>query len=78
MRYFSCTVYVAVPEQEYRDWSEGADETFHLARVVNDVGGYDPKLPAVHPAVHLVLYKEISLKMFKGGRGETITKRGGV
>lgn len=79
MRYFACTVYVAIPNFEYKDWSEGADETFNLARAVNDAGGYDPKsIKYVDTTAHLVQHQEISAKMFKGGRGEIITEEGGV
>jgi hypothetical protein len=79
MRYFACTVYVAIPNFEYKEWSEGSDETFNLARAVNDAGGFTPndiKYPLI--TSHLVNYTEISPKMFKGGRGETITSGGGV
>lgn len=79
MRYFSCIVYVAIPESEYKDWSEHSDETFNLARAVNDAGGYTPNdLDYPEITAHLVNHQEISRKMFKGGRGETITKEGGV
>lgn len=79
MIYFQCTVYVAVPNLEYKDWSEHSDETFNLARAVGDAGGYNPNsIKYVDTTCHLVAHQEISAKLFRAGRGEIITSEGGV
>lgn len=78
MRYFVCTVYVAVPDQEHKTWSEGADETFNLANAVNDVGGYGKSLKYDKVTCHLADHHEVRGDEFRVMRGKTITADGGI
>ena len=79
MRYFSCTVLVAVPDRIHKDWSDGGDEGFHLQATVNDAGGYNPRSIKYHDtAAHLTTCERMTGAEFKKARNKGCWPEGGV
>lgn len=66
MRSFYVNVLIEFSDEEHKDWSEGADETFGIAR----------KLDAQTNGVHILDYHEVeNNQVYKYG---VLTEEGGV
>lgn len=79
MRYYKCTVLVAVPESELGGDFDGGDEGFLLQDAVNDAGGYTKRsVKYTKTTVHLGNSDSISGKEFKKLRDNQCWPEGGV
>lgn len=81
MRYYKCTVLVAVPESELGGDFDGGDEGFLLQAAVNDAGGYAPRSTTyLKTTVHLIDegFTSLSGEEFKKARNAGCWAEGGV
>lgn len=80
MRYYKCTVLIAVPDSKLSGDFDGGDEGFLLQAAVNDAGGYAKSVKYATTTVHLLedQVEGITAKEFKKLRNEGCWPEGGV
>lgn len=66
MKTYLVTVIVEVDEEEYKEWSEGSEETFSICNKVN----------AQENGVHVLSYKQVRNNAFP--KWEVMTEEGGI